>query len=326
MNGGSVRHALRRLHLGRALYLAWHWPRAKLHESLRNGGPIEQWRTANGRSQMMHAALSLPVPQGSGPPLELHVLTGSRFWYQTAFCLWTFAVHAGRALRPTLYDDGTLSSDHVRHLVRLFPLSRVVTQAESIALLDRRLPASRFPVLRERWQNYPNIRKILDVHVGGGGWKLVIDSDLLFFRKPDFLIERIGSAARPLHAIDCATSYGYSRRLMEGLAGSAVAELVNVGLTGLRSDDLDWDTLESWCRELIAAEGTHYYLEQALVAMLVAGHACDVAPASSYVTFPREPEASRCDAVMHHYVDVSKRHYFRRNWRVAIDCGREAAA
>src|SRR5262249_53586819 len=112
--------------------------------------------------------------------------------------------------------------------------------------------------------------------------------------------------------------YGYSSALMSKLADRPVAELVNVGLTGLDGAALDWERIEHWCRTLVERERTHYYLEQALVAMLIAGHSCVVAPAADYVTMPREPESSACNAVMHHYVAGSKRWYFQHCWRVAL--------
>lgn len=305
--------------LGRALYYAWHLPRGKVSQSLREGGPLEQWHTEQGRRAMEAAAYSLPALSGlnGSAPLELHVLTGRRFWYQTVFCLWTFARHSGRPLQPVIYDDGTLSEAFCAPLARLFPAARFVTQAETLARLDAHLPAARYPALRERWLNYPNIRKLTDVHAGLSGWKLVIDSDLLFFRRPSLLIEWLDSPAQPLHAVDCETSYGYSRPLLDSLAGSPVAELVNVGLTGLNSSELDWDKLEYWCRTLIERERVHYYLEQALVAMLLAGRDCTIAPVADYVTLPLPPETLECRAVMHHYVGNSKRWYFQHNWRRA---------
>lgn len=252
------------------------------------------------------------------PPLELHLLTGRRFWYQTAFCLWTLARHTGRPLRPVVYDDGTLTGQYRDPLTRLFPAVRFVGQDETLGRLDAHLPVAKFPVLRERWLNYPNIRKLTDVHVGQTGWKLVLDSDLLFFRRPEVLIEWLDHPARPLHAVDCETSYGYSRPLMNELAGAPVADLVNVGLTGLDGGELDWERLEHWCATLIARERTSYYLEQALVAMVLAGRACTVAPAEDYRTLPMPPEALSCNAIMHHYVADSKRWYFQSNWRLTL--------
>lgn len=309
----------RRLRLGRLCYYTWHWPVGEFRRIRAAGGPLEQWRTARGRSAMAAAARVLPIaPTNSQRALELHLLTGHRFWEQTAFCLWSFASASERTLAPVIYDDGTLDSTTRAPLARLFPRARFVTQPEAIDHLERHLPANRFPVLRERWLNYPNLRKLIDPHLASAGWKLVIDSDLLFFRRPDFLLGWLDAPDRPLHAVDCETSYGYTRPLMNELAGAPVADLVNVGLTGLHSNELDWEKLEHWCGTLIARERTHYYLEQALIAMLVAGRSCAIAPASDYVTHPLPPEDRDCRAVMHHYVAGSKPWYFRHNWRVAL--------
>lgn len=301
---------------GQFLLRYYHTPLGRLRDSWRNGGPWQERRTERGRVEMETAALTLPVPPAlAGAPLEMHLLTGRRFWYQTAFCLWTLARHADRPLAPVIYDDGSLTAEFRAPLARLFPAARFVTRTESIARLEEHLPTTRFPVLRERWLNYPHIRKLTDPHLASRGWKLVLDSDLLFFRPPDFVLRWLAHPDRPLHAVDCETSYGYSRPLMDELAGAPTADLVNVGLTGLNSDELDWERLEHWCRTLIERERTSYYLEQALIAMLVAGRACAIAPAADYVTLPVLPEARACRAVMHHYVAQAKRWYFQENWR-----------
>jgi hypothetical protein len=315
----STSEMFRRLGFGRLALALWHQPAGRVRDSLRNGGPWQERRTKRGCREMEKAAATLPaLPPLDGLPLELHLLTGRRFWYQTAFCLWTFARHSGRPLAPVVYDDGTLTDEFRTPLLRLFPCVRFAGQAETLARLDAHLPAAKFPVLRERWLNYPNIRKLTDPHLGSQGWKLVLDSDLLFFHRPSLLIDWLEQPMQPLHAVDCETSYGYSRPLMNELAGEPVADLVNVGLTGLNSSGLDWERLEFWCRTLIEHERTNYYLEQALVAMLLAGRNCAIAPAADYVTLPRPPEAHDCRAVMHHYVAHSKRWYFQHCWRMAL--------
>lgn len=303
-----------------ALALRWYYtPLARIRQCLREGGPLGQRRTAAGRSAMEAAAHTLATLSAtSGARLELHLLTGKDFWYQTLFCLWTFALHAQRPLSPVIYDDGSLAAQWRAPFRRLFPTVRFVDRAAAVAQLDRYLPTARYPHLRERWLSYPNIRKLIDPHLGSSGWKLVIDSDLLFFRRPDLLVAWLDNPGQPLHAVDCTTSYGYSRPLLDRLAGHPLADLVNVGLTGLRSDEVDWERLEAWTAALHAAEGTSYYLEQALIAMLVADRPCVVAPAADYVTLPRPPETQTPAAVMHHYVANSKGDYFRRCWRLAL--------
>ena len=324
--------------IGRIAYLCFHRPIGQVKACIRDGGPIEQWKTERGRRAMEQAAYGLTAPvtsdkwlvtsasevrdqisdighPTSGRPIEVHVLTGKKFWYQTAFCLWSLAKASGREVVPHIYDDGSMRPEHAAYFGERFPNARVVGQEEIIGRLDRFLPASKFPRLRERWLHYPNIRKLTDPHAGGSGWKLVIDSDLLFFRSPDLLSHWVDSPDSPLHAVDSETSYGYPLDEMSALAGHRVVERLNVGLCGLKSELIDWERMEYWCEELISKHGTHYYLEQALVAMLVAGKECAVLPPQDYITLPRDPEASRCEAVMHHYVSSSKPWYFRSNWR-----------
>jgi len=314
-----MRALLRRLGLGRTLYRLYHVPTGLLRDSIEAGGPWQARRTARGCVEMEAAARRLAPPRvpAAAPPIAVHVLTGRRFWHQTAFCLHTLSTCAGRPVHPVIFDDGSLSPGDAGCLARLFPATRVVSLAESESKLDRFLPRDRFPALRDWWGHNPNIRKFVDPHIGSRGWKLVIDSDMLFFREPAFLTGWHDSPRSPLHAVDIKSSYGYSRHLLEQLAGSPLADFVNVGLCGLDSGALDWPRIELWCRTLIEHGGRSYYLEQALVAMLVAGRACSVAPAADYVTLPRPPEALECRAVMHHYVAGSKRWYFQHNWRRA---------
>lgn len=301
--------------LGQVAYHLVYRPLGAWRRMVAAGGPLEILRTARGRREMEAAAENLPMPAGEGPPVEVHVLSGSRFWQQTVFCLWSFAQCSGRQVRPHIYDDGSLGPRPHHVLAALWPEPRIIAQRDTRAKLDELLPRSRFPTLRERWDAYPNIRKLTDVHLGETGWKLVMDSDLLFFRRPGMLLEWLDAPDRPLHAVDAEHSYGYPDATLEELAGHPLPARLNVGLCGLRSEAIDWDLLERWTSELIARHGTHYFLEQALVAMLVAGRKCAVAPAQDYLTGPVLPEAEECRAVMHHYVADTKRWYFRHNWR-----------
>lgn len=311
----TLTRTARQLGLGKLALRLWHRPFARLMNSVRNGGLWAERETERQRREMEATAATLPpFPTSSAATAPaLHLLTGKRFWYQTAFCLHSFARQAGSPINVYIYDDGTLDEETAGHLTRMG--ARVHAFAATQEKLERYLPVARFPVLRERWLNYPNLRKLIDPHLGSSGWKLAIDSDLLFFRRPKFILDWLAAPDRPLHAVDCTESYGYSRPLMERLAGAPIPPDVNVGLCGLCSDALDWTELEAWCAELIARERTNYYLEQALVAMLVARQPCAVAPVEDYITKPTGPEARQPCGVMHHYVAESKRWYFRENWR-----------
>ncbi len=87
-------------------------------------GPRAYFRIGAWMREMEDAAKKLPAlpsPTSQTNPLTLWFLTGKRFWFQTAFCAWTFARHYGGLIVLNLVDDGTLGTEHERELRRLFP-------------------------------------------------------------------------------------------------------------------------------------------------------------------------------------------------------------
>ena len=137
---------------------------------------------------------------------------------------------------------------------------------------------------------------------------------MLFHRRPDFLLDWLHSPTAPCFMRDIEDAYGYSRSLMTELAQAPVPERLNVGLCGLRSDGIDWDLLERWCKNMLQREGPHYLHEQALVALMVARQTWLVAP-ETYIVGPARRESEHPTAVLHHYVAESKAWYFRFAWQ-----------
>lgn len=284
----------------------------------------DTWAGEMERSVEKLPALSFPE---SGPALEVWFLTGNRFWYQTAYCAWTLAAQAQRDVVLHIVDDGTLTDREEVSLRRLFPGGTLLRSGSTEDRLSDLLPRQKFPTLRQRCDDYINIRKLVDVHLGSEGWKLVLDSDMLFFSSPDEMLDwwdslASGNAEAPILLMkDCEESYGYSRDLMESLSGAAIPPLLNVGVCGLESHSLNWEELEFWSRELAAKEGTSYFLEQALVAMMASRLPHTVLPRTRYVTFPDRSATVEGRGVLQHYVADSKPWYFGHAWKRAHAAG-----
>jgi hypothetical protein len=308
---------------GRLLYLGYHQPLAWLARSRREGGPWQQWIDARGRAAMREAAARLPAqPAAAAGAPRVAFLTGKKFWYQTALCCWTLRHHAGLALQPVFVDDGTLDTSLLGEIERVFPGALVEKQDDIDVRLDTHLPEKKFPTLRNQRRTYIHLRKLTDVHVGRRGWQLVLDSDMLFFRRPAELIHWLSDPLQPVHMLDVHDSYGYpDSTLTELAAPHPLPKLLNVGILGLRSETIDWEQLEAWCAALLRRHGTSYYLEQALVALwLSRSHPVRLAR-EDYRVMPDEDECRVPQAVMHHYVADSKRGYFRHAWQRALARG-----
>ncbi len=318
----SFRDVARKLGLGPVARHVWHTPKNAIERVAKEGaGAIAGARI--GRDEMELAAYDLRPAEkdfeGAKMPVEVTFLTGGKFWYQTVFCGVSLLHAAQRSIGIAIVDDGTLEDAHVHQFKRVFPKVRLHPAASVEERVREALPPERFPVLHERRINYPHIRKLTDVHAGSTGWKVVLDSDMLFFRRPGVLLEWLYGPERLLHMVDTADSYGYSAKLMAELAGEGVPQRLNVGMIGLKSESIDWEKVESWAATMIEREGTHYFLEQALTAMLVAGEPRVIAPPDEYVVLPEEDEVKRPAAVLHHYVAESKNHYFRYGWRKFLE-------
>jgi hypothetical protein len=311
-----VHSVARRIGLGRLAYLGWHAPRGFAKRCIREG-PLNLWLSARGRAAMIRAADRLPpLPRPANPAtLAVHFLTGQKFWYQTAFCAYSLLNQAGESIRVVLIDDGSLAEPELGKLRRVLPDVDVVSATTVRERLDEHLPTSRFPSVRARRLVYPHLRKLTDVHAGQTGWRVVLDSDMLFHGRPTALLEWLKSPAQPCQMVDVENAYGYSAALLTELAGGPIPDRVNVGVCGLKSDGIDWDRLEFWCRTTLDREGSHYLQEQALTALLVAGQERVVLDEASYVVRPSRDESRHPQTALHHYVAESKAWYFRFGWR-----------
>jgi len=304
---------------GHWLYQLWHRPRAAVARSVREGGPVAQWKTHRARQAMRMAAAALPTlpvrSPGEGDAC-LVFLTGARYWEQTAFCLRSFQIHAPDRLWPVLLvDDGTLSPAMTRRLASAFPGLHIVSGTPLQQALDARLPSGRFPTLREHRMRFTLLRKLTDVHAARPGANLVLDADMLFHRRPDALIDWLGDPSLPIVMTDFKESNGYGRARLSTLVTGPIPTLVNTGVCGMSSSAMDWDNLERWTRTLLSTHGSSYFLEQALTALLLSGTPHRQLPPADYIVAPNTDEILQPKACLHHYVDLAKRGYFRHAWR-----------
>jgi len=276
----------------------------------------EEALTELGRQEMAKAALKLPIPSATlGPPVKIHILTGAKHWYQSAFCLWSFSAASGRAVIPFIFDDGSLKLEQLEALKRLFPKLRFMGASQTLERLDEFLPRSRYPSLRTQQEINPMFKKLLDIHAGETEWRLQMDSDILFFRNPEFLIDWHDMPSCSIHLKGVRNAYICSISDLGELAGQPVRQRVNAGLLGLRSIEIDWEQMEFWTERLLQNGGKPHLMEQTLYGLHLTGKSCIALDPQDYVLLPEPPEAYECKAIMHHYIVHSKRWHFQRNWR-----------
>jgi len=294
-------------------------PKSNLKKYKKLGGYRNYRRMLRGSRAMAKAAELLPPVQSDPAGLPVYFLTGRDFLYQTLFCIRSLSLVTTERFNFILIDDGTFNQSMIERIRRQVPGAGIITAKQIDLQLEAMLPERLFPKLHEKRRVYPHIKKLTDIHcLAENEWKLVLDSDMLFWEEPKAMIEWLRLPAQPLHMVDCADSYGYTMRLMESLAGPGLRRLVNVGAIGLRSRSIDWTALESWIKKMEEQEGASYYLEQAISAMLIGNRPARELSATDYFVNPSPAVAQHRTGVLHHYVDFSKLPYFTELWKVLV--------
>ena len=294
-------------------------PRAELKRIRKFGGYFAYRKMLYNGGLMEKVSALLPPVQSHSDGLNLYFLTGKKYLNQTLFCIWSLKKYCGENFNFILVDDGTFTDRLITQIHRQLPGSQIITGHDIEQTLTIKLPIEKFPNLWRKRVEYPHIKKLTDIHtLSCSRWKLVLDSDMLFWKDPAGLITWLKNPIKPLHLVDCEESYGYTRDLLESLTGSSIPRLLNVGVIGMDSLSINWEKLEIWIDVLEKKEGKSYYLEQALTAMLIGNIDCAVLDAAEYLVNPPDQNISAGVGTLHHYVDTSKKGYYNFAWKKFI--------
>lgn len=292
-------------------------PRSKWRTYQKFGGYFAYRQMYKAEDEMRKSSAQIKVIAADNdlPSLEVSFLTGKKYWHQTVFCAYSLQKHSPNPIRFIFYDDGSFTPELVRQYQAQIPISQFITLSEIEARLALTLPKEKYPYLHHKREVYKHIRKLTDVYAGNQGWKLMLDSDMLFIQSPKLMLQWLQNPSEPFHILDSETSYGFSLQIMGDLANASIKEKINVGALGLHSSMVDFDKLEYWAKTLETNHGTSYYLEQALSAMLIGNQVCTVGPSIDYIVYPTQNQVEIKAGVLHHYVDVSKKWYFQTAWK-----------
>lgn len=289
----------------------YRYPLANHQYIMRLGGYFTYNKMIANQKNMIERSSLLPPVKSYGDGLEIYFLTGKKYFYQTLFCIHSLVKVSQQQFRFILIDDGSFDETLINFIQKQLPQAEIVTQEIINKNLEQQLPLNLFPILHRKRKEYPHIKKLTDIHTLNGQWKLVLDSDMLFWANPVEMISWLQNPHTPIYMYDCEQSYGYSDALMQSLCNSPIPNRVNVGVIGLNSMQIDWLVIEKWVATLEKNEGTSYYLEQAISAMLLSGTKNKVLEELQYIVNPSLQQSQGKKGILHHYVDRSKVLYYK---------------
>lgn len=246
----------------------------------------------------------------------IYFLTGRKYLYQTLFCIKSLDKCSDTKFKFILVDDGSFDEKLISHIKEKLIGAEVITTETINKNLEKKLPVAQFPLLHYKRKIYPHIKKLTDIHsISDNNWKLVLDSDMLFWKDPKEITNWLNNPTCPIYMLDIQESYGYTTKLMKDICKKEIPKKLNVGIIGLNSASINWTDIENWIRSLEDNEGTTYFLEQALSAMLIGDQKSILLNNQNYIVYPTLEHIKNKQGTLHHYVDLSKEGYFNFGWK-----------
>ena len=215
------------------------------------------------------------LANGDGSDFEVHSLLGSR---HVGMCLWSiksFLHHARRPFSIVLHDDGSLSLQDIENLQRHLPGVRVIRRADADSLI-RPIVSPWEAVQAYRFGNLGTTDysrrmsvfalKLLDFNLLTAASRiLVLDTDVLFFRKPSEVLDWIDNNAEA-QCMYCYEDYAPVRNragtIVRFERKAAPSCYFNSGLICFDKSVLDLGTLDCWLKEHGHLTNTLYTFEQ----------------------------------------------------------------
>jgi hypothetical protein len=279
-----VRRTARRLGVGRAL--------VRLHalRALTLSGAIAILR---GRSYLPRILDAPPIPTRPGP-LEVHMLLHHERILEGIWALYSFAYFSQVPCQILVHSDGSLTSSDAARLHMVLPGSRIIPRADADQRIVSRLEELGLPTSIRFRSKLVFALKLFDPFFFGEHSSFVLlDSDVLFFRTPNELVEDVvesgDSAPVSLYSPDNGYRYCLSPELLSELLGQACITDFNPGVVRASRSVLDLPSIERYLQRPEfwgSSSRPHYYGELTLWAMQLTKAGARQLPASYAITPP----------------------------------------
>jgi hypothetical protein len=247
----------------------------------------------------------------AGQPLEeipIHVLTGRDDWLLACWMLASWFHTTQRNWHVVIHDDGQLPAEAQPAFARMVPGVGAIGAVEA----DRAVFAalSGHPACREYRFAHPLARKIFDVPALTQGKRFIIlDSDVLFFRKPEAILRWCAEGAGECwFNEDVSEALPIPREEAREKLGIDIWPRVNSGLCLIDRAAIDLDLCERALRETSLLKGHIWLVEQTLFAICASAWGRGgLLPPEYEVSLAKR---ARPDAVARHYVGAVRQWFY----------------
>lgn len=200
-------------------------------------------------------------------PVSVHVLTGEYDWRYAAWMLASWFHFTERNWPVFIHDDGSLPPEAASLYATILPEATVVARARADAEVDAALEGRPLCVRGRHFYN-PSLKFFDTRHYAPHERLIILDSDILFFRKPRLLLDWVdGGGADFLFMRDVADASALDRETVRTALGLDLMENINSGMCFLPKNLIDLDFTEHCLAETELLRTTRWTFEQTLFAL-----------------------------------------------------------
>lgn len=283
-------------------------------QELRREGFRAAWRRRSIQRQILPTP---PIRTANSGPVEVRVLTWRRDWINMIWALKSF-YHFAQVDYPLFIHDGGLLPDQVNQLQHHFPDAKLILSHEA----DQQFPAQLHSLGLSRSVHYRakniSMRKIYDYVLDShADYFVTIDSDIVFFRKPERLV--LPSNGITVNRYNLDDGYWYSLPLdeLEQTFGVRPPAGINSGLALIRRESLDLKQIEGFLAHPPMYEN-NWVTEQTLHALCSTLYGVELLPDTYRVGGPL---GITPDLVCKHYPGTHRPWLYTEGMQYLIDHG-----
>jgi hypothetical protein len=283
-------------------------------QELRREGFVAAWR---------HHKLQVPILQtppvrtAASGAVEVRVLTWRRDWINLIWAVKTYYHFAGVDY-PLVIHDGGLLARQVEALRGHFPDARFIPITEADVRFPSELRRRGLPRSAEYRAKNVTTRKLFDFFLDStADYVISIDSDIVFFRRPELLIVPPRGLGVNRYNEDHGFWYSMSIEELKAAFGIAPPPGVNSGLSVVRRESIDFPAIEQFLENPVLF-GDAWVTEQTLHALLSARYGLELLPPTYRIG--GSPGLAP-DIVCKHYPGAPRPLLYNEGMRQLLDSG-----
>ena len=258
--------------------------------------------------------------------LEVHLVCCLKDYLCALWALKTFYFAAGVSYPLVVHLNGTMTTRALSRLRTHLPNARILEQQDIDGTVINWLVNHNCPRLQQVRSKNGFMLKLVDVNLLSEAPRLlVLDSDVLFFRRPDELLSAVrGTADGMLFQRDADSTYNLTLEEARTELGIDLAPRVNTGIMLFAKSAVDLCRCEALLEHPAVARHTGW-IEQTLYA-LVASERDSVRYLSADYLVSLEPEENLASLTARHYAGPSRRYLTEEGLPFALQTLREGGA